>query len=112
MTRCGAAAAAFVLVATLAIAVPAHADAIDGNWCSRDGKSLSIEGPKIRTPSGADLLGRYARHAFAYEAPASEAEAGQIVVMRLVDEEDMIMVHLKDGVAGPVEDWRRCNVTS
>jgi hypothetical protein len=108
----GAVAIACGLAALVAATACARADAIDGSWCSKEGQSLTIDGPKIRTPFGSEVQGRYSRHAFAYEAPAADGDAGQIVVMQLMDEEDMRLARLKDGVTGPVEDWRRCNVTS
>ena len=34
-------------IGALAMAGPAAADAIDGNWCASDGRSMSISGPDI-----------------------------------------------------------------
>lgn len=99
-------------LATFAAAPLAHADAIDGEWCSATGQNLVIDGPRIRLPSGLAINGRYARHAFAYEAPKDGAEAGQIIYMELLDEETMHLRHVKDGTAGAAETWHRCNVTS
>ena len=100
-------------VATFAAAPPAFADAIDGQWCAADGRNLTIDGPKIRTPGGQSITGQYSRHEFAYRAPAGDADSGQIVYMRIFDEEDMGLVHFKGGSeAGPVEQWRRCAPTS
>ena len=39
--------AALASIAVVALASPALADAIDGNWCRADGKRMSIEGPAI-----------------------------------------------------------------
>ena len=36
-----------------ALATPAAADAIDGNWCSPDGRHFFIQGPSIVTEDGA-----------------------------------------------------------
>lgn len=96
-----------VLLATLQ-AGPAWADAIDGNWCSREGKSMSISGPQIVTPGGTRMKGDYDRHGFRYVVPAAERPAGAKVDMSLVDEETL---HVRVG-AGPVKTWRRCKPTS
>ena len=90
----------------------AHADAIDGEWCSPKGQNLMITGPTIRIPSGATIQGQYSRHAFAYEPPEDDPEYGQFVVMELLNEDLMRLARVKDGVASPAEEWRRCNVTS
>ena len=42
--------------ALIALSVPAHADAIDGDWCRADGKRMSIHGPAIVTPGGGTHL--------------------------------------------------------
>jgi len=34
-----------------------HADAIDGDWCSANGKRMSILGEKITTPGGNRING-------------------------------------------------------
>ncbi len=88
------------------------ADAIDGEWCSVKGLSLEIEGPKIRLPSGATINGQYGRHDFAYEAPKDSEEAGSVIYMQLLSEEEMLLRRLKAGLVSDPERWRRCNVTS
>lgn len=106
------AAAILLAFAALAAAPPAFADAIDGEWCSPKGENLMIAGSKIRLPSGAVIEGRYRRHEFAYQVPAGEPDAGQVIYMDLLNEESMNLFHIKDGVPGAAEPWRRCNVTS
>src|SRR5262245_59125838 len=89
------------------VASAAHADAIDGNWCSSDGKVMTIEGPQIVTPGGTAATGSYSRHAFAYVVPANEQGGGTEVRLILLNEETVRRV------AGPgPEIWRRCDVTS
>ena len=106
-------AAAIVLaLATLAAAPHAHADAINGEWCSPKGQNILIEGPRIRLPSGVSIEGQYRRHEFAYEPPKDDPDAGQIIYMQQLSEEMMHLRRVKDGVAGEPELWRRCNVTS
>ena len=87
----------------------ALADAIDGNWCHPDGRRLTIRGPAITTPGGAQLQGNYDRHHFSYQIPAPEPRAGESVFMTLMGE---YLVHLRVGAdassAGPLEAWNRC----
>jgi hypothetical protein len=93
-------------------AVPAFADAIDGDWChAADGRRFSIRGPDIVTPGGAHLQGNYGRHAFSYAVPAPEPGAGNTVFMTLLDENT---VHLRLGEAYPgnPETWFRCSPTT
>ena len=102
---------ALAVAAAALAAGPAYADAIDGTWCNHDGRNMQISGPRIVTPSGAEILGRYSRHAFTYEV--AQADAGATVSMVLVNEST---IHLRrDGGASPTppeafEVWRRCEV--
>ena len=98
---------ALLLVVASGVA-PAMADRIDGNWCAGDGRTLTIEGPRIVTPGGADISGDYDRHAFAYTVPASEPGAGGKVLMVLVNEDT---VRIAFGAATE-EVWHRCDVVS
>ncbi len=84
-------------------APPARADAIDGHWCTPDGMRLTIEGPRITTPGGAQMRGEYDRHGFAYDAPPSEPGGGGRVTMRLMGE---TMMRVQGRGLDPV--WRRC----
>ena len=100
-----------VLAAFLVLtgAIPATADAIDGNWCHPDGRRFSIRGPAITTPAGNHLQGNYDRHYFSYQVPVTEPRAGETVFMTLMGE---YLVHLRVGPteasAGPIEAWNRC----
>ena len=102
-----------IACALAALATPALADAIDGDWCAADGRSLSIDRQKIKTPGGVAITGDYARHEFVYRAPKQDADAGQVVYLRLFDDNDMGSVHVKDGKAdGDVVMWHRCQPVS
>lgn len=84
----------------------ARADAIDGNWCSTDGRFMTITGPSITTPGGARIEGQYDRHHATYVVPPTEPGSGQTVAMTLVNEQT---VHAKRGAAeGAPEVWKRC----
>lgn len=82
-----------------------RADAIDGQWCSADGRRIEIDGPRIRTPGGARIEGLYDRHAFSYVVPAAEAGAGGTVAMRLLSDDAM---QLRPPASNDVQVWTRC----
>jgi hypothetical protein len=96
--------AAAACLAWMAGSAAVRADAIDGNWCAGDGRTFSIDGPRIVTPRGEALQGEYDRHGFAYVEPPPD---GTSVTMVLLDEDT---VRLTAG-AEP-EIWHRCDVTS
>lgn len=99
--------AAAALVVGLAGA--AQADAIDGDWCHRDGRRLSIRGPQIVTPGQNRIEGQYDRHHFSYAIPSGEPGTGQTTFMILLSE---YVMHLRVGErptgADPTDEWRRC----
>jgi hypothetical protein len=98
---------ATLAAATLILALPAHADAIDGEWC-HSGSHFKIDGPTIVTPGGNQIQGDYSRHSFRYTVPTGETSAGGVITMLLLDEEHVAVRH------GAEESivWRRCRVTS
>ena len=93
----------------LCLASPALADAIDGHWCSAEGRHIQIKGPDITTPAGVKMTGDYTRHTFAFVAPAAEPEAGKLVNMRLMGE-TRVSVQVDGGAAPAV--WKRCEDVS
>ena len=97
---------AAVLGLTL-IAAPAFADAIDGDWCHKDGRRFSIRGPQLVTPGGKKMEGNYSRHWFSYVVPAPEPDSGQTVFMQLVNE-TTVQTRLGTESAAP-ETWIRCS---
>jgi hypothetical protein len=93
------------------LAHPARADVIDGDWCSSDGKHFSIAGPEIVTPGGTRMKGDYTRHSFVYVIPEKEANAGQTVLMILLNEETVALRRGADRAAAAQakeQIWRRC----
>jgi hypothetical protein len=98
--------------ALLAGASPALADAIDGDWCGKDGSHLRIEGPRIELAPGQVLEGTYNRHAFSYVAPANDPEAGTKIQFVLRSEEEMRRVRKPDAMPEHEDIWRRCSATS
>ena len=99
----------FILLSCLLWTVPAFADRIDGDWCALEGgKTLTIKGPWIRIPSGAEITGDYDRHAFRYMGPEGDPEAGQEIRMRIFSDDDMRLVRIVGGSPQPEEQWLRC----
>jgi len=89
----------------------AVADVIDGNWCYNDGRHFSIRGPDIVTPAGASTKGRWSRHAFSYQVPTPEADAGQTIYMLLQDQNTVALaLGTEPMIADPaqVQIWHRC----
>ena len=109
-----------LLLATLAFAIatlstPALADSIDGNWCFSDGRSFSIKGADIVTPSGNQILGNYDRHAFSYVVPDSEPSAGARIAMSLRDQMTLDLTQEAGSTGGSalqVQVWKRCTPTT
>jgi hypothetical protein len=104
----GAAVAAALVAAGIGAA---HADVIDGNWCSVDGRHFSIKGATIVTEKGTTTQGDYGRHRFSYTVPAGDPSPGTQIFMVLVNE---LTVRLRRGTeaTAPMEVWRRCEETS
>jgi hypothetical protein len=105
----------FLLAAAAACSLasfPVLADVIDGEWCSPDGRHLTIKGPELVTPTGKRISGDYGRHSFLYVVPPADPGSGETVAMRLVNEET---VHLRQGrdaaaaAQAPVQVWKRCS---
>lgn len=103
---------ATTVAAVLSMTCVALADRIDGNWCSATGKHLRIEGARITIPSGAEITGQYDRHAFRYNGPEGDPEAGQTIEMRQLSEEEMLLQRTVGGQTQPIENWRRCQAIS
>lgn len=88
------------------LTVPAHADAIDGHWCHKDGRRFSIRGPEIITPGGKTMEGNYSRHWFSYVVPMPEPDSGQTIFMTLLNE-NTVQTRLGEP-ASAQEIWIRC----
>lgn len=97
-------------LAVLMQAGAAHADAIDGDWCSVDGQRMSIRGDNITIPSGKQIVGNYSRHAFDYVIPPGDGGAGDSVNIILHSE---YLAFSRQGRSGGANgdkptEWRRC----
>jgi hypothetical protein len=100
---------ALAAVGLMLLAVPAWADAIDGDWCHEaTGRRFSIRGPHIVTPGGKSMEGDYSRHWFTYVVPAPEPGTGKTVFMQLLDE-NTVRLRLGEADAAKPEIWIRCS---
>jgi hypothetical protein len=89
----------------------ALAHSIDGSWCHKDGKQLSVDGPRIVTPGGNMTTGDYDRQGTSYIVPPGERGAGKSMVMSLVDEDTMQMSEGTLRVISEIAStWQRCPV--
>ena len=86
-----------------------HADAIDGDWCSTDGKRMSIQGEKITTPGGKHMQGNYSRHAFDYVVPDGESGSGEI--MSIILRGEYLAISRQGPSGSPNTEWNRCKET-
>ncbi len=101
------------LIALCLLTTPAAADAIDGDWCSAEGRHLTIHGPEITTPDRTTVQGNYRRHEFMYVVPPKDKDAGTTIYMQLLSEEEMNLYRLDSaGKPGEPALWKRCEVTS
>lgn len=101
------------VLALVALASPALADQIDGQWCDGTGKSMQIDGPNIVTPGGTAMTGKYDRHGFEYTVPANEPGAGDLVVMIQLSDDDLDVMTGPPGGERPAPvRWHRCEVVS
>ncbi len=103
MNKIIAAAVAVLLMTT----GPAVADRIDGDWCYKDGRHMTIDGAKIKTPGGTMMTGDYDRHGFRYVAPEGEPGAGAVISMVQLDDETINVIV---GKAPAVQVWNRCKL--
>ena len=95
--------AGFCLVSTSALA-----DALDGDWCNPNDGKLTVDGSKIITSGGVEVIGNYTRHRFEYTAPAGDWQAGKSIILRQFSDE---LMELSIG-GGKGVPWRPCQVVS
>lgn len=91
-----------------ALASPARADRVDGEWCDAKGLRVVIQGDIITTPGGVAVKGSNRRHVFSYDAPAGEALAGHVRFQQFNDD---LMRSISDDTAEERE-WTRCRPVS
>ena len=93
---------------------PAHADQIDGQWCSPSGETMSIEGQNVVTPAGNKVTAKYARHRINYQIPAGERHAGGKIYADQIDDEHIRVTLIKKVQIEPGahDTWTRCEFVS
>jgi len=88
----------------LCLASPAFADSIDGDWCAPEGgKSLTIDGPRLRTPGGRTITSDYRKYSVTYVAPEGDWQAGQTIELQFLRR---VGVRVRAG--GTESIWQPC----
>ncbi len=92
----------------------AHADGLDGMWCSPDGQRITVDGLDVITPGGQRTTGVDGKYDFSYPVPANERNAGAVIWMTLVDENTARVSTVSKEQRGPPPHglWQRCAYTS
>jgi len=108
----------FFLLAGFAGTGPAAANgtdgAINGAWCSPDGKRITIDGTTVTTPGGNTVTGEDRGRAFRFVLPDGEFDAGTEIWLELEDSGNLRVSRLKDTTLGPPphDEWTRCDPVS
>lgn len=90
----------------------AHADQIDGTWCSPKGESMTIEGSNVVTPGGNKITANYDRHHVDYALPEGEENAGARLSADQLNDDNISVTLIRGGTAGAAVVWKRCEVVS
>lgn len=92
----------------------ALADRIDGTWCSTDGKSVSVDGPRVVTSRGNEVEANYNRHHIDYVIPAGEPDEGSIFRADQLNDNQIQVILIDAGgkPKGDVEIWTPCKPVS
>ncbi len=92
----------------------ALADRIDGNWCSAEGKSISVDGPRVTTARGTPVDANYNRHHVDYIIPTGEPDEGNHFQADQLNDDQIrvVIVRLPGGDAKPAEIWTPCKPVS
>lgn len=104
-------AAALIVIATVQ---PSLADRIDGNWCSPEGRSISVDGPNVVTPGGRTITANYNRHHVDFEIPKGEPDSGNRFSADQLNDEEISVSIIRAGDAGADKAviWRQCKPIS
>ena len=96
------------------VAGSAHANRLDGIWCSPDGRRITVDGLDVITPGGQRTTGVYGTHDFSFAVPENERDAGAVIWMKLVDENTARVSTVSNEPSEPPPHglWRRCAYTS
>jgi len=103
------------MTAFMTFTVPAFADKIDGEWCKPNSTDrMIIDGSRVVTPEGTEVVGRYTRHTVEYDVPAGEHPVGGRIHAEQLDEDRIDVARIrKVQQEPPAHDiWRRCQDVS
>ena len=102
---------AFLLIVVVGVA---HADGLDGIWCSPDGRRITVDGLDVITPGGQRTTGVYRNDDFAFSVPKTARNAGAVIWMELVSENTarVSIVSKEQREPPPHGLWQRCAYTS
>ncbi|MBO6917847.1 MAG: hypothetical protein JJ858_05420 [Rhizobiaceae bacterium] len=87
----------------------AHADAIYGCWTNGT-ERLVVEFSKITSPSGASPQAQIDRHTAIFTAPESERDAGQTLVFRQLNDNEIARTIQGSTDSTNREIWNPCNL--
>lgn len=102
------------IIILVAATQPALADQIDGNWCSPDGQSISVDGPNVVTPGGSKISANYDRHHVDFQIPEGEPHSGdRFSADQLNDDQISVSItRARDARAGKAVIWTPCRPIS
>ena len=102
----------FLMMAVSARPVQAHA--LDGTWCSGDGRRITVDGTAVITPGGGRATGAYSQFAFSFKLPDGERPAGATIWMEPKGPNAARVSTVGRDQQGPPPHglWHRCDVTS
>ena len=88
--------------------------AVDGKWCSDDGRTISVNGLTVVAANGLPAVGAYTEKAFYFAEPRADGRAGPEIWMEPKGP-DAVRVSVVSEVQKeppPHDLWSRCGVTS
>ena len=87
----------------------AYADAIFGCW-TNGAEQLVVETAKIISPSGASPLAQIDRHSAIFTAPDGERDAGQTLIFRQLNDNEIARSIQGEADTNKREIWNPCDV--
>lgn len=87
---------------------------LDGQWCSRDGRTISVSGTEIITPRGYRSTGVYGGNALSFSEFHRYNQPGPMIWMEPAgkDSARVSIVSKQQKEPPPHDLWSRCRVTS
>lgn len=94
-----------VIIPLSVLALAASDPAINGRWCDASGRSFTIDGEQIVTPSGQRATGQFAPNAFVYEGPLEQPPFDKKATMMVIGQDE---VGITGAPAWTMDFWHRC----